>query len=333
MKICKILFLLIVMIFFNLINIISFSGFDYKNIIFIFICLTLWIISTPDLIGTSKTKQVLTVIFILLLLIIGYFSINWKYLYPLQMWSETSWLYIPIILFITSKIINSDYFLKQIANNKKLIITYIITFIIVLGIITLIEKITENAQVDIIHSYLGIVSSALFIYQLYKCLNIKIDINVINLLIILIELLSIILLNVSQYQKISKYTNSAKNISSIINSENLTYNDFNNELNNQIVEYHSTIDDYDNYYNHRNITFLSISREWDYGILMSLYKKNITKNNFKTILNNYKENMYTLDTYISINKMYSSLIIINMLLPITETILFICLTNKKKHLV
>lgn len=335
MKSIKLFFLFTIMIVLNIVNIVDF---DFKNIIFIFIGITLWIISIPNLRETSRTKKILSVIFILLLLIIGYFSVNWKYWYPLQMWWDTSWLYIPIILFIASKIINSNYFIERIENNnKKLIITYIITFIIVLGIITLIEKLTENINMSIIlHPYLGIISSILFIYELYNSIDITIDINMLNISIVFIELLFIIILNASQYQKINKYTNSTENIISLINSEKLTYNNINSELDSQIVEYHNNNEVFDNYYKNRTFVFLSIAREWDYSVIISTYKSGINntkKNNFNSLLNNFKENQNLLDTYIDNNKMYSRFIMVNMLLSIIETILLICFSIRKKHIV
>lgn len=337
MKSMKLFFFIILMVFLNVINIVIFSSHNFiKNIIFIIMGVTLWIISIPNLRNTSRMKKLLSIVFCLMLLIIGYASVYPGYWKTLQVWWSTSWLYIPIILFITSKIINSSYFIEHAENtNKKMIFTYFIAFIIVLGIICLIEKITENIDVTlIIHPCLGIVSSALFIYQLYRFLNIKIDINVQNIAIIFIELVLIVLINVSQYQKISNYTNSAENISALINSGKLTYNNIKSEFESLLVEYHDSSESRDTYYNNRIYAFLSLGREWDYSVIVLGYKSSINntkKKNFNELLDYLKEDKL-LDNYIDNNKMCSGFIIFNMLVTIIESILFICISIREKGL-
>lgn len=333
MKLIKLLLLITVMISLNIINI---AEFEFKNMIFICISIILWMISIPNLKITSKTQKVLSIVFIGGLLIIGYFSVNWKYWYPLQMWWDTSWLYIPIILFIASKIINSNYLTERIKNNKKrLIITYIIAFAIVLGFINIIEKVTENISVDIIHSYLGIVTSILFIYQLYKFLKIKLYINVQNIVIITVELMIILLLNISEYQKINKYTVSVENINSIINSGELTYTNINDKFEKQIIEYHDPHEEFETYYSNRKFAFFSLEVEKIYSTIISFYKSsisNINKSDFDEKLSSYKEvSAISEDYVINTNKRYESFIIVNMLTTFLETIFFVYLSNRKNY--
>lgn len=114
LKTLKIILLFVLMLALNVLNLVSFSGIDFKNIIFICISVILWIISIPHFRDCSKIKKVISIVFIVLFLIIAYLSKDgYRYWYPLQPWWYTAWLYMPIILLITSKIINSKMIIER----------------------------------------------------------------------------------------------------------------------------------------------------------------------------------------------------------------------------
>lgn len=134
-----------------------------------------------------------------------------------------------------------------------LIVTYAVTFIIMIGIISIIEKVTENIEMDyIVHPYLGMFSSILFIYEMHRVLNIKLNICAINIIVTVIGIIAILSVNMIEFQKINKYTNSAIEINTMFNSGELNNKNIYDKLNNNIISYHEPDNDFDTYYKRGN---------------------------------------------------------------------------------
>lgn len=195
----------------------------------------------------------------------------------------------------------------------------------------MIESMTWNIRTIIIIECLGIVSSILFIYILYKFFAIKLSLNMMNIMIIIVGLIVLIVVNINQYEKIHKYTISSKSISSYINEESFNFKTLKKDVNDKIVEHHDADKEYDSYYMPKGIEsyvrFVSKDCEAIYAIEISMLKisiEDLNKSNANRTYKWLKEDFQTpLKNCIETNKIIETVIVFNIIATIFETILFI----------
>lgn len=340
-KSLKVIALFVVMIFLYIINIGDFQDSNLRNIIFMILGGATWFACIPNIKEASKARKIASIVFIILFLIMGNLMVNWKRGYPFEKWDRKVWLLIPIVLFIAGKIVNLKYLAEKIENsNKKIIITYVIALVVVSAIVIAIEHIILAIEFDDLenvadfsrgYDYLGILSSALFIYQLYRFLNITLDINAINIISVFIAAIIFIAIGISQHQTISKYTESAENLKSLVDSGRLTYSNINTEFDSKVVEHHAASDS--DYYDNRVFALTSVAREWDYACIVGMYQsgnRHSTKSNFNALMQDYR-NLSVWESYIETNDECSTFIIVNMIAATIETVLLLGLSLGKRN--
>lgn len=212
---------------------------NYSIYLNMFLSIAVWLLGTRDIKKDTTQKKVIIYGFGVLwwgtiFLITNYLKITSNislYFYA----SKKFWIYSILPLFIISKIFSINKIKEKLDENSKFLIIFpIVMFIVGYLITNYFYRLLINIDINNEFSYIEVIFNHLniliFVIQLFNALKIKIEDRLFTLVSTIATIALVLIVNIIPITKINNISDTLRKYSDFVNSNELTYKNFEKEL-------------------------------------------------------------------------------------------------------